>query len=196
MTAVIRLAEASLAALHHDQQLHQVPVRPGLRARLHEEHVGAADRLVEAHVQLAVRERLQLDLAERHAELVAMRRPGRGSSGRRTPSSGASARARGSRHRAPSGVGSSSAASRARARQVRRGRRSRAPPPRDPLGVALLDGLPRPRDGERAGGTSSVIDGSRAGVAAVADRDRRDEDGVAARVHPLADHGAVLPWPS
>ena len=69
MTAVIRLAEASFAAWIMKQQLHQVPV-DRLAPGLDDEDVGAADRLVVAAVRLAVRERLELDLAELHAELL------------------------------------------------------------------------------------------------------------------------------
>ncbi len=63
------LGRGQLGALHHDQELHQVPVdRRG--AGLHQEHVGAADRLVVADVDLAVREGLQPDPAELQPELV------------------------------------------------------------------------------------------------------------------------------
>ena len=72
MTAVIRLADASFAALTISSSSIRFRLT-GLRARLHEEDVGAADRLAEADVQLAVRERLQLDLAEREAEMLADR---------------------------------------------------------------------------------------------------------------------------
>ena len=51
------------------QQLHQVLV-DRLAAGLDDEDVGAADRLVVAAVRLAVRERLELDLAELDAELL------------------------------------------------------------------------------------------------------------------------------
>ena len=66
------LGRRELRRVHHQQQLHQVPVHRA-RARLDEEHVGAADRLAEAHVQLAVRERLELDLAKRQSEMLADR---------------------------------------------------------------------------------------------------------------------------
>ena len=69
MTAVIRFADASFAAWIMNMQLHQVPV-DRLAARLDEEHVGAADRLEVAAVRLAVRERLELDVAELDAELL------------------------------------------------------------------------------------------------------------------------------
>src|SRR5205085_2607928 len=49
----------------------------------------------------------------------------------------------------------------------------------------------RPRGLPRA----SVISGARAGVAAVAQRDRRAQDRVAAHEHVVADHGAVLAQP-
>ena len=53
--------------LHHHQQLDEGVV--GRRdARLHDEHVGAADRLLVADIHLAVRERLQRDVAELDAE--------------------------------------------------------------------------------------------------------------------------------
>src|SRR5438445_516917 len=57
-----------LRRLNHEQQLHDVAV-DGLAAGLDDEDVGAADRLVETAVRLAVRERAQLDLAELDAEL-------------------------------------------------------------------------------------------------------------------------------
>ena len=57
------LRRGELRRLDHHQQLHQVPV-DGLAAGLDDEDVGAADRLRVAAVGLAVRERLQLDVAE------------------------------------------------------------------------------------------------------------------------------------
>ena len=63
------LGRRELRGLHHEQQLHHVPV-DRLAAGLHEEHVGAANRLVETAVGLAVRERAELDLAETDAELL------------------------------------------------------------------------------------------------------------------------------
>src|SRR4029077_18917378 len=59
----------------HDQQLHQRVVGRDARAgvatrRLDEEHIGAADRLVEAAVDLAVGERLERYRAQFDVELV------------------------------------------------------------------------------------------------------------------------------
>ena len=59
---MIRCAEAPLRRVDHQQQLHQVAVHRRVR-RLHDEDVRAADRLEVAAVDLAVGERLQLDLA-------------------------------------------------------------------------------------------------------------------------------------
>src|SRR4051794_491023 len=63
------LRRGELRRLDHQQQLHDVLV-DGLAAGLHDEEVGAADRLVVAAVGLAVPEGVQLDLAELDAELV------------------------------------------------------------------------------------------------------------------------------
>ena len=90
------LGRCELRRLDHQQQLHQVLV-DRLAARLHDEQVGAADRLVVAAVGLAVPERVQLDLAELDAELLGdplARAPG--ASGRRRPSAASAARARAS----------------------------------------------------------------------------------------------------
>src|SRR5471030_345784 len=61
------LRRCELRGLDHQQELHQVLV-DRLAARLHEEDVGTADRLVEPAVGLAVAEGVQLDLAELNAE--------------------------------------------------------------------------------------------------------------------------------
>ena len=63
------LRRRELRRLDHQQQLHQVLVDRAA-AGLHEEEVGAADRLVVAAVRLAVAEGVQLDLAELDAELL------------------------------------------------------------------------------------------------------------------------------
>src|SRR5207248_9925953 len=60
---------AEARGLDHEEELHQVAV-DRLAAGLHDEEVGAADRLVVAAVALAVGERAQLDLAELDAELL------------------------------------------------------------------------------------------------------------------------------
>ena len=67
ITAVMRFADASLAAWIAKQELHQMLV-DRRAARLDEEHVGAADRLAVTAVRLVVRERVELDLAEVDAE--------------------------------------------------------------------------------------------------------------------------------
>jgi hypothetical protein len=61
------LRRRELRRLDHDQQLHQVAV-DRLGAGLDEEDVGAADRLLEATVRLAVGERAEVDGAELEAE--------------------------------------------------------------------------------------------------------------------------------
>ena len=55
----------------HDQQLPEVVVRRRARAGLDDEDVGPADRLAVAAVDLAVRELLQVDVAELDPQLVA-----------------------------------------------------------------------------------------------------------------------------
>ena len=62
------LRRGELGGLDHEQQLHDVAV-DGLGAGLDDEGVGASDRLDVAAIRLAVRERLQLDLAELDPEL-------------------------------------------------------------------------------------------------------------------------------
>ena len=69
MTAVIALGRRQPRRLGHDHELHQRVVG-GRRARLHDEHVGAADRLLVADVHLAVRERLQQHVAELDADAL------------------------------------------------------------------------------------------------------------------------------
>ena len=59
----------ALGGVEHDQQLHQV-IRRRVRG-LHDEHVAAADVLVEAHRDFAVLEARHLDVTERHLELLA-----------------------------------------------------------------------------------------------------------------------------
>mmetsp|Transcript_3060 Transcript_3060/g.7667 ORF Transcript_3060/g.7667 Transcript_3060/m.7667 type:complete len:347 (+) Transcript_3060:879-1919(+) len=56
----------ALARVNHDQQLHEVVV-DGRAGGLHQEHVAAADRLANLHVDLAVRKPLDLDLTQVHA---------------------------------------------------------------------------------------------------------------------------------
>ena len=74
----MRLAEASLAASIMMSSSRGGRSSPG-RAGLDDEDVGAADRLDVAAVDLAVREGLQLDVAELDAELLGdPARPGRG----------------------------------------------------------------------------------------------------------------------
>ena len=63
------LGRGELRGLDHEEQLHDVLV-DGLASGLHDEDVGAADRLVVADVRLAVRERADLGLAELDAELL------------------------------------------------------------------------------------------------------------------------------
>ena len=76
----------ALGRVDHQQQLHQVAVHRRV-GRLHDEDVRAADRLEVAAVDLAVGEGLQLDLAERDAELAGdLVRRAPGCRGRRTPS--------------------------------------------------------------------------------------------------------------
>ena len=76
----------ALGRVDHQQQLHQVAVHRRVR-RLHDEDVRAADRLQVAAVDLAVGERLQLDLPERDAELAGdLVRRAPGCRARRTPS--------------------------------------------------------------------------------------------------------------
>ena len=65
----MRFADAELRRLDHQQELHQVLVDRAA-ARLDEEDVGAADRLVEADVGLAVRELARGDGAQLDAELL------------------------------------------------------------------------------------------------------------------------------
>ena len=62
------LGRRELRRLDHEQELHEVAV-DRCAARLDNEDVGAADRLVVAAVRL-VRERLQLDLSQLHPELL------------------------------------------------------------------------------------------------------------------------------
>ena len=94
MTAVIRFAEASFAAWIMNSS--SIRLRStGSAAGLDDEDVGAADRLVVAAVRLAVRERLELDLAELDAELLGdLRARAPGASGRRRASAASTARAR------------------------------------------------------------------------------------------------------
>ena len=110
------LRRGELRRVDHDQQLHQVVVRPASLPGLDDEDVGAADRLLVAAVDLAVGERLQLDLAELDAELLGdpLARA-RGSSGRRRASAASAGRARSSGARSPRGCAGVSA-SRARER--------------------------------------------------------------------------------
>ena len=149
------LGRRELRRVHHQQQLHQVPV-DRRRARLHEEHVGTADRLAEAHVQLAVRERLQLDVAERqpevardHVRQIGVRPPRE----HHHPADRLAIVV--ARHGAPPPAGGSPLRARARLRAgsscpwVRSSSRSLLAARRDALGVALLDSLARTRDGER-----------------------------------------------
>ena len=70
MIAVIRFADASLAAWIMIWSSQRIVVRRAAVAGLDDEDVGAADRLLVADIDLAVRERLQLDVAELDVELV------------------------------------------------------------------------------------------------------------------------------
>ena len=63
------LGGRELRSLDHQEQLHEVLI-DGWTAGLHEEDVGAANRLAVAAVRLAVGERLQLDLAELDAQAL------------------------------------------------------------------------------------------------------------------------------
>ena len=63
------LRRRELRRLDHQQQLHQVAV-DRLGSRLHDEDVGAADRLLVADVRLVVRKRLQLDVAELDVQVL------------------------------------------------------------------------------------------------------------------------------
>ena len=63
----------ALRGVHHDEQLHERIVHvvaDGTAHRLDEEHVGAADALLVARVNLAVRELLKLDVAERRVQVL------------------------------------------------------------------------------------------------------------------------------
>ena len=64
----------ALGGVDHDEQLHErvVDVEAGGRSahRLHDEHVGTADAFQVAGVNLAVRELLQLHIAQRNAQLT------------------------------------------------------------------------------------------------------------------------------
>ena len=64
------LGRAEHGRVGHDHQLHQVAV-DRIHAALDEEDVGAAHRLLEARVDLAVGERLQRRAAERDTEAIA-----------------------------------------------------------------------------------------------------------------------------
>ena len=63
------LGRRELRCLDHQKQLHEVLV-DGWTAGLHQEDVGAANRLAVAAVRLAVGERLQLDLSELDAQAL------------------------------------------------------------------------------------------------------------------------------
>uniref|UniRef100_A0A0A9GRQ3 Uncharacterized protein n=1 Tax=Arundo donax TaxID=35708 RepID=A0A0A9GRQ3_ARUDO len=57
------------AGVDHDEELHEILV--GRRARrLHQEHVAAAHALLQLHVDLAIREPLDLDLAQLHPQVA------------------------------------------------------------------------------------------------------------------------------
>ncbi len=69
MTAVIRSALARSAAVDHHEQLHDVLVHRRAGG-LDQEHVAAADVLVDLAGDFAVREFSQRDVAQRNAEVV------------------------------------------------------------------------------------------------------------------------------
>ena len=112
------LRRRELCGLDHQAELHQVPV-DRRTAGLDEEEVGAADRLAVAAVGLAVRERLEHDLAELDAELLGDRR---GEIGMRAcprrPSAASTARARDSDPRSPRGAPEARRASRPGSRTI------------------------------------------------------------------------------
>ena len=113
VTAMTRCADAPTAASIIIEQLHQRVVRvdPGRRVaarRLDEEDVGAADRLLVAAVDLAVRERLERDRArDRRRACRRSARPAPGSRARRTASAACRSRWGGS-WPSPDGSGRSS----------------------------------------------------------------------------------------
>ena len=76
------LRRRALRGVDHDQLLHE-PVVDRVAVRLEHEHVGAADVLAVAAVDLAVRERREHDVAERDVQVLA--RPRSESSGGRGP---------------------------------------------------------------------------------------------------------------
>jgi hypothetical protein len=63
------LRRGELRRLDHEHGLHQMRVDRNA-ARLHEEDVGAADRLLVPAVRLAVLERVEDDVAELESELL------------------------------------------------------------------------------------------------------------------------------
>ena len=152
VTAMMRCAEACLAACDHQQQLHQRVVRRhalalGAADRLDDEQVGAADRLRVAAVHLAVGEGLEPDVGELDARACSaiFARPARGSRGPRSPSAASrssASDARDERHGAVSRLEGLAHSLRVLLHAVR-----------VTLDVLLL----RPRDAEGALGMSSVI---------------------------------------
>ena len=165
-----------LGRVDHDQQLHEAVVhRPA--GGLHEEDVGAAHALLEAHVDLAVGEGLE-----------GRRRRGRcrGAPAMRWPRSWLERPANTIRRfeSSRSMLVLTAPPSFALPRPAPRGGRLR----REPLDHRLA----RPGDAERAVGDVLGDDRPRPGHRVVADGHGRDEDAVGARLHARADPRAVL----